>query len=931
MKKLQTILSTLEPENKEVLWLHKKEGYYVIEYYGEEGWNTLGNPFAEEVGKTIEERVTTLEVELRKKTKGFTKLSAGGSAVDSKDYYECNFYSGDGSISVLAEFPNKINIQLNSTFINEVLESVEALRKNIVDTTNDLNQKIAKLQEQLDNDYTDIYDVINSLGSVYNVQGSKETLSDLLAIPSAKKGDVYSIEQAFNLNGKLYAEGTNVVCIRTFTSGNKASYWDAIGGTFNQALYLKKAEAAIVNPNDTIEGIERTDLVTFTEKDSYFGENTVVLPFKLISKTVLTNGDIAWYRLAFSYPTGSSNPAHKLLLQTATTNKASQPVESDWETINYINNISLSSLLSRSDVANNLTTTASGKVLDARQGKVLADLIANKSLTIDTYSIFNSYSWENKGTLTAQTLFDLFLSSEVGYYQFRIDDRTYRMIKHQTAQVSGNNRYVALDITGSPTWGYIHTDGLLGHWGFRSSTEPKIEDLISYQQIILRKVSDIVTYDITELENNGEQIESRQPVELNVDSINKVFGSPDSLIYNLENKHVRFTTSNEGNVINTDVTSSMTLGETECYLSLTCKVGLFGEEVVTCSYLFIFDKTKEPHAFTYGQLTQYSDSDQITTGFIANEAVTTEKIANKTITKDKLADGVLPDNVVADVGITGTLNVTDPISIAAAQDLITKPYGVAFYLITDRNGKLLSKNQEAVQISAAVEKFLSFRSPNPTVNNILEQVSIDNFKPRGFNVGDIIALSRVPVGIDALVEYLGLSSAIATALKLLGLSEIEIYQYKIWTTNDAKWSNFQNKDGSVVTSGVKGLMSVWDKEQVDKVPRLEANDLSTKYGYGTNFDDCLTTGVCAYSPATIGGVTENFTLVVQRSSTVDSSGFYTIIQSAYGRTGEVYNRIFQRMIFHNPSNGTIERHDWVEISTSAYVDNAIYSVLNTEV
>lgn len=286
---------------------------------------------------------------------------------------------------------------------------------------------------------------------------------------------------------------------------------------------------------------------------------------------------------------------------------------------------------------------------------------------------------------------------------------------------------------------------------------------------------------------------------------------------------------------------------------------------------------------------------------------------------------------VADVGITGTLNVTDPISIAAAQDLITKPYGVAFYLITDSNGKLPSKNQEAVNISAGAEKLLSFRSPNPTVNNILDQVSMDNFKPRGVNVGDIIALSRVPVGIDALVEYLGLSSAIATALKLLGLSEIEIYQYKIWTTNDAKWSNFRNKDGSVVPTGVKGLMSVWDKEQVDKVPRLEANDLSTKYGYGTNFDDCLTTGVCAYSPATIGGVTENFTLVVQRSSTVDSGGFYTIIQSAYGRTGEVYNRIFQRMIFHNPSNGTIERHDWVEISTSAYVDKAIYSVLNTEV
>jgi hypothetical protein len=150
-------------------------------------------------------------------------------------------------------------------------------------------------------------------------------------------------------------------------------------------------------------------------------------------------------------------------------------------------------------------------------------------------------------------------------------------------------------------------------------------------------------------------------------------------------------------------------------------------------------------------------------------------------------------------------------------------------------------------------------------------------------------------------------------LKLLGLSEIEIYQYKIWATNDAKWSNFQNKDGSVVAPGVKGLMSVWDKEQVDKVPRLEANDLSTKYPYGMNFDNCLTTGVCAYSPADIGGVTENFTLVVQASSTVDSGGFYSIIQTAYGRTGSVYNRIFKRMIFYNPTTGAKELHDWVEI------------------
>ena len=358
MKRLQTILSTLEPENKEVLWLHKKDGYYVIEYYGEEGWNTLGNPFAEEVGKTIEERVNTLEVELRKKTKGFTKLSAGGRAVDSKDYYECNFYSGDGSISVLAEFPNKINIQLSSTFINGVLESVEALRKNIVNTTNDLNQKIAKLQEQLDNDYTDIYDVINSLGSVYNVQGSKETLSDLLAISSAKKGDVYSIEQAFNLNGKYYAEGTNVVCITEFSSAseNKSSYWDALGGTFNASLYLEKEKAAIANKSDITSGIDRKEDITYTERGKQYisgGALGSVLPFKLISKTTLDNGDIAWYRLAFNYPTGSSNGAQQLLLQYAVTSNQSEP--SAWTTIDYVNDINLKDIGSIKQSVNNLT------------------------------------------------------------------------------------------------------------------------------------------------------------------------------------------------------------------------------------------------------------------------------------------------------------------------------------------------------------------------------------------------------------------------------------------------------------------------------------------------------------------------------------------------------------------------------------------------
>ncbi len=600
---------------------------------------------------------------------------------------------------------NKNELDEDVVNLLEDVETVAAKVQTINVEVGHHNDDISHLQGDVRNNTNNITALgsrIDALGSVYNIQGTKPSLAQLLAITSAKKGDVYSIDSEFYLAGKFYPASTNVVCVTAFTSAsdNKASCWDPLGGTFNASLYLEKSKAAVVNPSDLTESLERIEDITYTEKGKEFVSGSAlgsVLPFKLISKTKLDNGSTAWYRLALNFPTGSSNAAHQLLLQYAETRTI--PTEADWKTINYINNISLSSLLSRSDVANNLTTTASGKVLDARQGKVLADAIAFK------------------------------------------------------------------------------------------------QDILA----------------------SGENIKT-----INNQSI---------------------------------------LGE--------------------------------------GNITIEGGS--------------------------------------ANVGITGTLNVTDLNSIAAAQDLITKPYGVAFYLITDSNGKLPSKNQEAVQISAGVEKLLSFRSPNTAVNNILAQVSIDNFKPRGFNVGDIIALSRVPVSIDALVEYLGLSSAIATALKLLGLSEIEIYQYKIWTTNDAKWSNFQNKDGSVVPTGVKGLMSVWDKEQVDKVPRLEANDLSTKYGYGTNFDDCLTTGVCAYSPATINGVTENFTLIVQASSTVDSGGFYSIIQTAYGRTGSVYNRVFKRMIFYNPTTGAKEPHAWVEItennkSTKYFTTNcapdAIFSALD---
>lgn len=438
-------------------------------------------------------------------------------------------------------------------------------------------------------------------------------------------------------------------------------------------------------------------------------------------------------------------------------------------------------------------------------------------------------------------------------------------------------------------------------------------------------ISDIVSYDITDLLTDIT-LEPYVASKLNIDVINRVFGSPDKLIMDLQNKHVRFNQKSQEGTLMEDVIGSVVIGEDSYVISLQFERG-FIEVSETHIITLTTSKTEDSHIFNYGQVVAFSNVDSLSTERIKDAAITSAKIANKAVEQKHLSDDVLRLIGNSSGGgngtpkISGALNLTYYNSIGYAQDQLKETYDVAFYLITDSNGMLPSKSQSAVTISAQAEKILSFRSPNPTVNNILDQVSIDNFKPRGFNVGDIIALSRVPVSIDTLVEYLGLSSAIATALKLLGLSEIEIYQYKIWATNDAKWTDFINPDGTIVKEGVKGLMSPWDKNQVDKIPNLEttvnANDLATRYGYGTNFDNCLTTGVCAYSPANIGGVTENFTLVVQASSTVDSGGYYSIIQTAYGRTGSVYNRIFKRMIFFNPIDVKKELHDWVEITGSA--------------
>ena len=100
----------------------------------------------------------------------------------------------------------------------------------------------------------------------------------------------------------------------------------------------------------------------------------------------VTNGSDASVTIQTSWGSTTSNskvPSEKLTKDTLDTkiDKSSTTglVKNDGsiDTNTYLTSSAISGMLTTSDIANNLTTTASGKVLDARQGKVLADLIGD--------------------------------------------------------------------------------------------------------------------------------------------------------------------------------------------------------------------------------------------------------------------------------------------------------------------------------------------------------------------------------------------------------------------------------------------------------------------------------------------------------------------------------------------------------------------------
>ena len=93
--------------------------------------------------------------------------------------------------------------------------------------------------------------------------------------------------------------------------------------------------------------------------------------------TVATSGSYSDLSNKPSIPSSSSDLSDGSSLVKTSSTSGLLKNDGSVDTNSYLTSSSISGMLTTSDVANNLTTTTSGKVLDARQGKALADLIGD--------------------------------------------------------------------------------------------------------------------------------------------------------------------------------------------------------------------------------------------------------------------------------------------------------------------------------------------------------------------------------------------------------------------------------------------------------------------------------------------------------------------------------------------------------------------------
>ena len=100
------------------------------------------------------------------------------------------------------------------------------------------------VKKYIDDKISSVNNNIGSVaGSVYRPKGSI-TFAGLKALTSATAGDVYNVTDAFTLGSKSYPAGSNVACLKSFSSAvtPDETYWDVLAGFVDLSPYAKTSE-----------------------------------------------------------------------------------------------------------------------------------------------------------------------------------------------------------------------------------------------------------------------------------------------------------------------------------------------------------------------------------------------------------------------------------------------------------------------------------------------------------------------------------------------------------------------------------------------------------------------------------------------------------------------------------------------------------------
>ena len=133
--------------------------------------------------------------------------------------------------------------RLKATSQEGILAEAQQIAISESDNTN--------VKKYIDDKISSVNNNIGSVaGSVYRPKGSI-TFAGLKALASATAGDVYNVTDAFTLGTKSYPAGSNVACLKSFSSAvtPDETYWDVLAGFVDLSPYAKTSEVNTIKGN----------------------------------------------------------------------------------------------------------------------------------------------------------------------------------------------------------------------------------------------------------------------------------------------------------------------------------------------------------------------------------------------------------------------------------------------------------------------------------------------------------------------------------------------------------------------------------------------------------------------------------------------------------------------------------------------------------